>query len=170
MGRILNTLRPRQDGRHFPDDIFKRIFLNENVWTLTKISPRFVPRGPVYNIPALVQIMAWRLPGDKPLSEPMMACLLTHICVTRPQWVKTHQNCYVGKPEYIFDLFLSLCFGRAMNYWHSDHLHSNPVLSVGYLIYHKDTDLVWLYWRKLVYDVLWFCLYGVLSCSLTYQA
>ena len=32
--------------------------------------------------------MAWRRPGDKPLSEPMMVCLLTHICVTRPQWVK----------------------------------------------------------------------------------
>ena len=27
----VNTLRPRQNGRHFPDDIFKRIFLNENV-------------------------------------------------------------------------------------------------------------------------------------------
>ena len=39
-------------------------------------------------IPALVQIMAWRRPGDKPLSEPMMVSLLTHICVTRPQWVK----------------------------------------------------------------------------------
>ena len=40
------------------------------------------------NIPALIQIMAWRLPGDKPLSESEMVSLLTHICVTRPQWVK----------------------------------------------------------------------------------
>ena len=32
--------------------------------------------------------MAWRRPGDKPLSEPMMVRLVTHICVTRPQWVK----------------------------------------------------------------------------------
>ena len=31
--------------------------------------------------------MAWRRSGDKPLSEPMMVSLLTHICVTRPQWV-----------------------------------------------------------------------------------
>ena len=31
--------------------------------------------------------MAWRRPGDKPLSEPTMVSLLTHICVTRPQWV-----------------------------------------------------------------------------------
>ena len=47
-----------------------------------------VPKSPINNIPALVQIMAWRRPGDKPLSEPMMAHLLTHICVTRPQCVK----------------------------------------------------------------------------------
>ena len=40
------------------------------------------------DIPALVQIMAWRRPGDKPLSGPMMVRLATHICVTRPQWVK----------------------------------------------------------------------------------
>ena len=39
------------------------------------------------NIPALVEIMAWRRPGDKPLSEPMMVTLLTHICVTPSQWV-----------------------------------------------------------------------------------
>ena len=38
------------------------------------------------NIPALVQIMTWCRSGDKPLSEPMMINLLTHICVTRPQW------------------------------------------------------------------------------------
>ena len=29
---VVITLRPRQNGRHFPDDIFKYIFLNENVW------------------------------------------------------------------------------------------------------------------------------------------
>ena len=46
------------------------------------------------NMPSLVQMMAWRRPGDKPLSEPMMVSLLTHICVTRPQWVNTglHQR------------------------------------------------------------------------------
>ena len=84
----INTLRLRQDGCHFPDDIFKCIFSNENVWIPIKISLKFVPKGPINNIPALVQIMAWRRPGDKPLSEPMMLRLPTHICVTRPQWVK----------------------------------------------------------------------------------
>ena len=82
---VNNTLRPRQNGRHFADDTFKRIFLNENVRISIKISLKFVPTGPINNIPALVQIMAWRQPGDKPLSEPMMVRLPTHICVTRPQ-------------------------------------------------------------------------------------
>ena len=68
----LNTLRPRQDGRHFPDDIFKCIFLNENVWISIKISLKFVPKGPINIIPVLFQIIAWRRPGDKPLSEPMV--------------------------------------------------------------------------------------------------
>ena len=84
---VINSLRPRQNGRHFPDDIFKWIFLNENVWITIKISLKFVPKGPINNIPALVQITAWRCPGDKPLSEPMMVILLMHICVTQPQWV-----------------------------------------------------------------------------------
>ena len=84
---IFNSLRPRRNGCYNADDIFKCIFLKENVWIPTKISLKFVPKGPINNIPALVQIMAWRRPGDKPLSEPMMVSLLTHICVTRPQWV-----------------------------------------------------------------------------------
>ena len=53
------------------------------------ISLKFVAKGPVNYIAALVQIMAWHRPADKPLSEPMMVSLLTHICVTRPQWVKS---------------------------------------------------------------------------------
>ena len=83
----INTLRPRQNGRHFTDT-FKRIFLNENVRVSIKISLKFVPKGPINNIPALVQILACRQPGDNPLSEPMVVSLLTQICVTRPQWVK----------------------------------------------------------------------------------
>ena len=85
----INTLRPRQNGRHLPDDIFKWIFLNENVWILINISQKFVPRGPINNITAFVQVMAWHRPGNKPISEPMMARLPTHICVTQPQWVNT---------------------------------------------------------------------------------
>ena len=85
----VNSLRQKRNRRHFADDIFKCIFMNENVWIPIKISLKFLPKGPINNIPALVQIMAWRRPGDKPLSEPMMVNLPTHICVTRPQWVKS---------------------------------------------------------------------------------
>ena len=94
----LNSSRPRPNRRHFEDDIFKCIFLNENVWIPIKISLKFVPKGPINNIPALVQIMAWRRPGDKPLSGPVMTRLPTHICATRPQWVKS--SC--GISEHLF--------------------------------------------------------------------
>ena len=67
--KLLNTLRPRQDDRHFADDTFNRIFVNENVRIWIEFSLKFVPKGPINNIPALVQIMAWRRWGDKPLSE-----------------------------------------------------------------------------------------------------
>ena len=51
-----NTLRLRQNGRQFADAIFQCIFLNENVWISIKISLKFVPEGPINNIPALVQM------------------------------------------------------------------------------------------------------------------
>ena len=63
--------RPRQFSRHFAVDIFKCIFLNENVWFSITISLKFVPKGLINNIPALVQIMARRRPSDKLLSEPI---------------------------------------------------------------------------------------------------
>ena len=43
---VIITLRPRLDGRHFPDDILKWIFLYENLWISIKISLKFVPREP----------------------------------------------------------------------------------------------------------------------------
>ena len=68
----LNLLRPRPNRRHFADDIFKCILENENGWISPRISLTFVSKVRINNIPALLQIMAWRRPGDKPLSEPMM--------------------------------------------------------------------------------------------------
>ena len=57
-------------------------------WNVTEVCS-------INNNPALFQIMAWRRLGDKPLSEPMMVSSLTHICVTRPQWVKYHNKSVV---------------------------------------------------------------------------
>ena len=47
--RRVNTFRPRQNGRHFPDDIFKCIFVNENTWISIKFSLQFVSEGGVNN-------------------------------------------------------------------------------------------------------------------------
>ena len=126
----INKLRPRENGRHFAHDIFKCIFLNENVWIPIKISLKFVPKGPINNIPALVQIMAWCRPGHKPLSEPMMVSLLTHICVTRSQWVNKlfqHYACWrLGSfmlpvhqwyRLYEMEMFLSLFWVNFNNLW-----------------------------------------------------
>ena len=86
-----NTLRLRQNGRHFPDDIFKSIFLNENVSISIKISLKFVPKGQINNIPAMVQIVAdqatshylnqwwlvyWRIYASLGLNELKMDVLL----------------------------------------------------------------------------------------------
>ena len=110
----LNSLRPRLNRRPFADDIFKCIFLNENVWISIKISLKFVPKGPINNIPALVQIMAWRRAGDKPLSESMMVSLPTHICVARPQWVKhkSHEISFAHNLFLICPIELKFCAER----------------------------------------------------------
>ena len=84
----ITTLRVRQIGHNFADDAVKCNFLNDSFRIYIQISLKFVPKGPINNIPALVQIMAWRRPGNKKLSELMMVNLLTHICVARSQWVK----------------------------------------------------------------------------------
>ena len=68
----VNSSPPGQNGRHFADDIFRCIFVNEKFYILIKISLKFVPKGSIDNTPALVWIMAWRRIGDKPLSEPML--------------------------------------------------------------------------------------------------
>ena len=66
---------------------FQMHFLKRKCTFFTTISLNFVLNGPINNILALVRIMAWRRPGDKPLSEPMVVSLLTHIYVTWHQWV-----------------------------------------------------------------------------------
>ena len=98
----INTLRLRQNGCLFADDLFESIFLSENVWNLIKISLKFVPKGPINNIPTLVQVMAWHWPGDNPLSGPMMVRLPMHICITQPQWVKMAR---------VFEIFAYPIFG-----------------------------------------------------------
>ena len=104
----INSLRPRQNGLHFTDDNFKCIFLNENVWHLINVSLKFVPKGPINNILALVRMMAWRL--------------------TRPQWLEciiqqrmyfeAHQHYeYMDKVTntYIIYILFFVCFDLLSN-------------------------------------------------------
>ena len=134
-----NTLRPRKNGRYFADDTFKLIFFNENVAISIKISLKFIPKGPINNIPAMVQIMAWRRSGDKPLSEPVMVSFMTHLCVTRPQWFKGYMfNCVIHD-----DVIKWKHFPR---YWpFVRRIHRSPVNSP-----HKDQ------WRgALIFTLIW---------------
>ena len=112
---IVNILRPSFRRRYF-----QRIFLNENVRISIKSSLKFVPKGPINNIPALVQVMAWHRPGDKPLTDPMAVRLLTHICVTRPQWVK---------PMGRIHMHLSITFKRTWNIFFAQ-LHLASLINI----------------------------------------
>ena len=70
--QTLTSSLPGQNGCHFADDILRCIFVNENFLILIWISLKFVPKGLIDNNLALVQIMAWRRKGAKPLPEPML--------------------------------------------------------------------------------------------------
>ena len=90
---------PRQNGRQFGRRHFQMHFMNRNGRSMIHISLKFVSKGPINNNPALVHIMAYRSLGDKPLSEPMMVSLLTHICFTRLQLL----NCNMQRKAYSQD-------------------------------------------------------------------
>ena len=131
-----NTLSPTQNCRNFEDDIFKCIFLNENVWIMLRISLKFVPKIPINNIPALVQIMAWSRPGDKPLSEPMMVSLLTHICDTQPQWVTvTWDACRVNLLIWHYcPRLVSILIADGLEYiWHQANCNHHDDRLSGYI-------------------------------------
>ena len=97
-----NTLRPRQNGQYLAEDIFKSIFFNENVWISIEISLKFLPKRPINNIPALVQIMACCLDGAKPLWCLMILNLPMHICITWPQWINICSLRYHNEPFWMW--------------------------------------------------------------------
>ena len=63
---LLTHLPLDKMAANLADDVFYRIFLNENVWIAIKISLTFLPKGSVDNKPALVEAMAWHRTGEKP--------------------------------------------------------------------------------------------------------
>ena len=71
---LLNSSPPgkKKMADIWADDNFRCIFLNENDKIPIRISLKFVPRRPIDITPALVQVMAWRRTGDKPLPGTML--------------------------------------------------------------------------------------------------
>ena len=90
-------------GRDKMDAISQTTYSNAFSWMKIfefpiEISLKSILKGQINNIPAEFQIMAWRRPGDKPLSKPMTVSLLTHICVTQSHWVLS-KGCAMLSPE-----------------------------------------------------------------------
>ena len=96
-------------GRDKMATIFQTMFLNEFSWMKMYVfwlnfHWNLLARDQLTS--TMVHIMAWRRPGNKPLSEPMMVNLLTDIWVTRPQWaketlVKLESKFYIQKKVFI---------------------------------------------------------------------
>ena len=118
---IFYTLRPRQNFRHFADEIFKWSFLNEIVWISLKMSRIVVPKFRINNSSS-DQIKTWRRPGtitssflkvSNPLSlsEQMMVGLLTHTCVTRYQRVNM-----INRFDMFNHIFKCKCMGMVCIY------------------------------------------------------
>ena len=90
--QCVDSFSPGQNGRHLPEDIIKCVYMNEKLYISIHISLKFVHKGPIDNIPALVQIMAWRRPGDKPLSEPMLTQITYAYMWHLGRWVKLRSH------------------------------------------------------------------------------
>ena len=92
--KIINTFNsspPRQDGHHATGDIFKCIFMNEKSCILIEIPPKFVPKvrltSQSIDKSVLIQVMAWRQRGNKPLTEPMQTQFTDAYMQYNERWV-----------------------------------------------------------------------------------
>ena len=105
----LNILTPRQNGRHFPDDVLKWIFLNENVSILLKISLKFVPKVRINNIPALDQatshylnhwwLVYWRIFTSLGLNELTLEVPLYFLFYFQTS-MKWNANIFIQEPSF----------------------------------------------------------------------
>ena len=79
------TKWPTSCSRHF-----QMKFIEWKCVNFSQMSLKFVPSGPVNNMSTLVQIMACRRTGDKPLSEPMLTLLRDHMASPSDNELKEH--------------------------------------------------------------------------------
>ena len=100
-------------------------------------------------------MMAWRRPGDKPLSEPMMVSLLTHICVTQPQWVN------------ITIVEIRICMSNNIPWFNREWLliHALILMPIQRISINKKGPL--MIWSKMVDMISWFKMVDMISQILT---
>ena len=125
------TYQGRDKWQHFQMHFLEWQYMNFD-WNFTEY---FFPKGPINNIPVLVQIRAWRQPGKKPLSEPMVH-LLRHISITLPQWVKRYKCGIISGWEH----FDNTQIPQKIIKVHGTDLKSN---ALKYLYTNKPKELMW---------------------------
>ena len=140
---LVNTLRLPfywHFWMHFLEGKYISIFLKENTLIPLQMSLTFACKIRInINIPTSLQKMACRRLGNPPLSEPMVVSLLTHTCVTRPQWVKyTAAVLHASETWVLFSRRIPPC--KFMNSLNQD----KTVLSLyGNSFYMKIRNLLW---------------------------
>ena len=107
-----HTLRPRQSGR-FLRRHFQMHFLQWRVSISIEMSLNFFIGSS--NIPALVQIMGRRRPGDKPLSEPIMVSLVTHIWSLGLNELKSVYHVSIKPYRIVFEFKFEFTFNSNSN-------------------------------------------------------
>ena len=121
------------------------IFVNENICILIQISLKFVPNGQNNKILALVWLMAFHRPGNKPLFEPMKVSLPMHICITWPQWVNVHMSGLVCCYQNVVITAVE-SFNNILKY-------ALGILYVKYFI-HESKTYIWLTKGSLTYSTI----------------
>ena len=130
----VNSSPTWQNGRRFADDIFKCFFLNEKFCIVIRISLEFVPKGPIDNKWALVQVMAW--------------------CQTGADYVHWHISVALGWNESNAKTFRDTkgpCYRGLTSIQHEKWITSIVKCGMTSLI-HYQTSTVALYWAC---DYLW---------------
>ena len=140
---FINTLRPRQNGRNFPDNIPKYIFVNENMWISINISLNFVPKGGSHNIP---------------FSEPWVPTAVLLIRLFWERYSVTHIF-----HTYITDSCIELLDTNCQEYW---WLQWNLHREIFYRDFANSLNENMQYIQRIMLTLrLWLCLVVVWYCS-----
>ena len=68
-------------------DILRTTHSNGFTWNTVFISLNFFPKGPIENMSALVQVMAWRQTGHKPYLDWLWLSSFTYVCHLGPVFI-----------------------------------------------------------------------------------